>query len=98
MTDLRYPIGTIQFDSEVTDEKLRLWIGEIASLPARLLEALHQRWVGLLESICPGDFERGFLHPELGPILLSQNTQLYAWHGKHHLAHITSLKSRLGWS
>jgi uncharacterized damage-inducible protein DinB len=62
-----------------------------------LLDALHQRWVPLLESMKDGDFERTFRHPELGPVRLDQNLALYAWHGKHHVAHITALRDRMGW-
>jgi uncharacterized damage-inducible protein DinB len=59
-----------------------------------LLEALHGRWVRLLESMTGTDFSRAFQHPELGTIRLEQNLALYAWHGKHHVAHITSSTSR----
>jgi hypothetical protein len=43
------------------------------------------------------DFARSFQHPEIGSVRLDRNLALYAWHGKHHLAHITSLRARLGW-
>ena len=62
-----------------------------------LLEALHERWVVLLRSLSAADFERTFHHPELGVVPLSKNVALYAWHGKHHVAHITSLRERMGW-
>src|ERR1700728_3880773 len=57
-----------------------------------LLEALHARWVRLLESMTAADFSRVFRHPELGTIRLEQNLALYAWHGKHHVAHISSVR------
>jgi uncharacterized damage-inducible protein DinB len=57
-----------------------------------LLEALHVRWVPLLESITETNFMRAFRHPESGLIRLDQNLALYAWHGKHHVAHITSVR------
>jgi hypothetical protein len=53
-----------------------------------LLEALHRRWVVLLRSMKPEDFEREFVHPERGPMSLKTNVRLYAWHGRHHLAHL----------
>jgi uncharacterized damage-inducible protein DinB len=59
-----------------------------------LLEALHGRWVRLFESMTEADFSRAFQHPELGTIRLEQNLALYAWHGKHHVAHITGFTSR----
>lgn len=55
-----------------------------------LLESLHRRWVTLLRSLADSDFERTFLHPEIGePRTLDWLTGLYAWHGRHHLAHVT---------
>ena len=62
-----------------------------------LLEALHERWVTLLRSLTRADLARTFLHPELGPVRLEQNIALYAWHGRHHVAHVTSLRERMGW-
>lgn len=60
-----------------------------------LLEALHVRWVRLLESLSDADFERRFLHPESGPWRLDQYLAQYAWHGRHHIAHITEFRKRL---
>jgi hypothetical protein len=62
-----------------------------------LLDALHQRWVILLESLEPRDFTRPLQHPERGAITLDWMLQLYAWHGRHHAAHITELRKREGW-
>ena len=67
-------------------------------LSLSLLEAVHARWLGCIR-LLPGDaFDRTFRHSELG--LMSLNTQLalYAWHGRHHVAHITNLRSRMGWA
>ena len=174
MTDLRYPIGKFSFEDEVTLEKRRQGIEEIAAAPAQLraavaglspeqldtpyrpggwtvrqvvhhvpdshlnsyirsklalteeeptikpydekrwaeledtrttpvevslmlLESLHRRWVLLLESLTAADFARKFRHPELGVVTLERNVALYAWHGRHHVAHITSLRQRMGW-
>ena len=63
-----------------------------------LLDALHERWVTLLRSLAPEDFRRTFRHPELGLVSLNKNVALYAWHGRHHVAHITSLSERMGWT
>jgi uncharacterized damage-inducible protein DinB len=63
-----------------------------------LLDALHERWVTLLCSLAPEDFRRTFRHPELGLVSLNKNVALYAWHGRHHVAHITSLSERMGWA
>lgn len=65
----------------------------------RLLESLHQRWLLLLRQLSPADFERRFRHPEHGRIFsLNEALAMYAWHGKHHVAHITSLQRRMGWN
>lgn len=53
-----------------------------------LIEGLHNRWVRLLESMTPADFERNVRHPERGLMSLAQLTRLYAWHCRHHLAHL----------
>lgn len=62
-----------------------------------LLESLHHRWVMLLRSLTPGEWLRTFKHPELGAMTLDKTVALYAWHGRHHVAHITSLRARNGW-
>ena len=62
-----------------------------------LLESLHRRWVVFLRSLSPAQLVRTFRHPELGVISLDQNLALYAWHGRHHVAHITTLRDRMGW-
>ena len=62
-----------------------------------LLEALHDRWVRLLRSMSAGDFARQLRHPETGIQRLDQVLALYEWHSKHHVAHVTSLRERMGW-
>lgn len=62
-----------------------------------LLESLHRRWVLMLRSIDLAGFARGFRHPEIGVVSLAKNVCLYGWHGRHHVAHITSLRERMGW-
>ena len=61
------------------------------------LETLHVRLVALLRSLDSEALGRRFVHPESGPITLARNIGIYAWHGRHHLAHITHLKVREGW-
>ncbi len=63
-----------------------------------LLAALHSRWVDVLESMKPSDFGRTLYHPEHGVVTLDRMLALYAWHSKHHVAHITSLRERMGWN
>jgi hypothetical protein len=62
-----------------------------------MLDSLHDRWVRLLRSLGPEDWKRAFRHPELGLVSLEKNLALYAWHGRHHVAHITSLRERNRW-
>jgi uncharacterized damage-inducible protein DinB len=62
-----------------------------------LLESLHSRFVSLLRSLHLSDFQRTFTSPTHGVMSLDVATQRYAWHGRHHIAQITSLKERLGW-
>ncbi len=63
----------------------------------QLLAALHSRWVDLLQAMRPSDFERTLYHPEHGVLTLERMLALYSWHSAHHLAHITSLRERMGW-
>jgi hypothetical protein len=62
-----------------------------------LLDSLHDRWIRLLRSLKPEDWKRTFRHPDLGPMSLEKNLALYAWHGRHHVAHVTTLRERNGW-
>jgi uncharacterized damage-inducible protein DinB len=83
------------------DEKLWAKTPEVPNTPVEvsleLLESLHKRWVTLLLGMTAEDFARKMKHPELGVVNLSWYLALYAWHGKHHVAHVTSLRNRLGW-
>jgi uncharacterized damage-inducible protein DinB len=174
MEDLRYPIGKFSVEGEITDERRREWISQIAAAPSQLraalsglsddqlatpyrpggwtlrqlahhlpdshmnsyvrfrlalteeaptikpyqeerwaelndartapvevslalLDSLHARWVLLLRSLADGDWKRTFRHPELGLVTLERNLALYAWHGRHHVAHVTALRERRGW-
>ena len=63
----------------------------------QLLESLHDRWVRLLRSMSADDFQRTLNHPENGLMTLDAMLALYAWHGRHHVAHITSTRARNGW-
>jgi hypothetical protein len=73
-----------------------------AALPIEIslaiLDNVHARWEAIYRSLSPEQFARTFLHPELQEQLtLDTHVQLYAWHSKHHVAHITSLRAREGW-
>jgi uncharacterized damage-inducible protein DinB len=83
------------------DEKAWAELPDSKTLPIDgslvLIEALHARWVALLESMSEPDFARGIKHPERGPSDLALTLALYAWHSQHHTAHITALRERMGW-
>ncbi|MEL7148992.1 MAG: YfiT family bacillithiol transferase [Bacteroidota bacterium] len=175
MTDLRYPIGQVDLPDEITAERLKIAIEQIASLPDRmstaieglsakqldtpyrpggwtvrqvvhhvseshmngfirckwaltedephikaynekewtsladdatapvavgmsLLQALHQKWSYLYQHLTPEQWDRTYYHPEdQRAFTLRQSACVYAWHGNHHLAHITGLSARQGW-
>ncbi len=71
------------------------WLPVDGSL--QLIEALHGRWVALLEAMTEEEFQRGYNHPELGRQNLAKALALYDWHSRHHTAHLTSLRARQGW-
>jgi hypothetical protein len=83
------------------DEAAWAKLGDVETTPVEtslaMLGALHDRWVRVLELMNKDAFARTFRHPELGLVKLEGNLALYAWHGKHHVAHITSLRDRMGW-
>jgi hypothetical protein len=64
------------------------------SVSLDLLTALHKRWVRFLRSLSDEDFSRSYLHPDLGAFPLYDALALYAWHGRHHAAHIANALRR----
>jgi uncharacterized damage-inducible protein DinB len=62
-----------------------------------LLESLHRRWMLMLRKFTDVEWKRTFRHSELGPMSLEKNLALYAWHGRHHVAHVTGLREKMGW-
>jgi hypothetical protein len=66
-------------------------------LSLSFLEALHARWLELLRSLNETELARTFRHPEWGEVDLNWTLSQYAWHSRHHVAHITSLRKREGW-
>ena len=77
--------------AELADAKLE------PNVSLALLDAVHERWVTIWRSLGDEEFSRKFKHPEWGTLKLEQHLALYAWHGRHHVAHITSLREREGW-
>jgi hypothetical protein len=84
------------------DENLWVRTDDVSKLPINLsitlLFALHERWVALLQSLSDQQWKRVVFHPEQKKELsLWELLAMYAWHGRHHTAHITALRERMGW-
>jgi hypothetical protein len=63
-----------------------------------MLASLHARWAALYHALDGAAFARTFRHPELaGPVALDRQLESYAWHSRHHVAHITALRRRQAW-
>ncbi|TCJ81893.1 UNVERIFIED_ORG: putative damage-inducible protein DinB [Bacillus cereus] len=77
--------------AELPDSKLPVDVSLV------MLDSLHKRWVNLLYSLELEDLGKTFNHPDTGETKLAAAIGLYAWHGRHHTAHITSLRKRLNW-
>jgi len=88
---------TIRPYDEATWAKLPDMFSTPTEISLTLLDSLHARWVGLWQAMKDEDFSRTFHHPEHGVRTLDWLLGLYAWHGRHHVAHITSLRERMGW-
>ena len=100
----------VRFKWALTEDRPRIktyfedrWasLSDYSSVPISVslgfLGALHERWVGLLRCLGPEDLDREFIHPESGPTKLAENIGVYAWHGRHHLAHIENTVRQEGW-
>jgi hypothetical protein len=83
------------------DEKLWAELADAKTMPVNVsldfLDAMHARWVTLLRATEEEDFARSLMHPEHGPRTANWIVFLYAWHGRHHVAHITELRKAKGW-
>jgi uncharacterized damage-inducible protein DinB len=62
-----------------------------------VIEGVHARWVMLLKTLTEEQWQRGYKHVERGPSTLEAATMLMAWHSRHHVAHITQLRTQEGW-
>ena len=62
-----------------------------------IIDGLHARWTALFEALSDEDFQKGYNHPERGKETLARGLEIYDWHSRHHTAHITSLRTRMGW-
>jgi hypothetical protein len=81
------------------DEARWAELGDVSATPVEvslaLLDAVHTRWVNLIRSLAAADFGRSYVHPEHGRVFtLDQSLALYAWHGRHHAAHVRAALGR----
>ena len=68
-----------------------------ADVSLGILDGIHARWVALYRAMDDASFARAFVHPERGPLTLQHHLHIYAWHSRHHVAHVTELRRREGW-
>ncbi len=100
---IRFRLALTENEPTIKPYDERLWadLDDARTAPVdlslTLLETMHQRLVMLLRSLQPRDFTRTLNHPELGRVTLEKYLALYAWHGKHHVAHIMNLRQRSNW-
>ncbi len=99
----RFKLAVTEQNPTIKPYEEHLWAelvdGKLAPIEPSLvlLESLHLRWVIFLRSMKSEEFARTLIHPQNGPMNLDRLLQLYAWHGRHHVAHITALRGRMGW-
>lgn len=100
---IRFKLAVTEHKPTVRPYQEKLWaeLTDAKSLPVEvslcILDGLHTRWVALLEALGPDQFQRPLHHPDMGDITVDTLLELYAWHGAHHVAHITGLRERMGW-
>jgi uncharacterized damage-inducible protein DinB len=100
---VRFKLGMTEDNPTIKAYDEKKWAETVdgASAPVdvslAMIDGLHRRWVQFMKSLDMTALARTVQHPERGPMALSDLLQLYAWHGKHHTAHITGLRQRMGW-
>jgi hypothetical protein len=100
---IRYKLGLTEDNPTIKPYKEAAWADLADSrvtpidVSVALVESLHARWVVLLRTLKPEDWEREVTHPEAGVMSLDKMLGMYAWHGAHHVAHITELRKRSQW-
>jgi hypothetical protein len=100
---IRFKLGLTEEHPTIKpyDEAAWALLGDVAATPVEvslaLLDALHVRWLNVLRSVGEEQWSRTVHHPENGDMRLDVLLGMYAWHGRHHVAHVTSLRERMGW-
>ncbi len=99
----RFKLGLTEADPVIKpyDEAAWALLDDTRTTPVdvslSLLELLHTRWVNVLRAVADEQWSRTVQHPENGQMRLDFLLGLYAWHGRHHVAHVTALRERMGW-
>ncbi len=100
----RFKLGLTENNPTIRPYEQDLWaqLSDTQNLPINisltLLHALHARWYEILRNMGDADWNKTIVHPEHGKTFtLWHLLGMYAWHGKHHSAHITTLRERMGW-
>jgi hypothetical protein len=100
---IRFKLALTEDEPTIKPYEEARWaeLGDSRSTPLEislsLMDSLHDRWAHVLKAIQPEQWKRKFRHPEMGVLTLDKALIIYAWHGKHHVAHITELRKRKGW-
>lgn len=101
---VRFKLGMTEHNPTIRPYEEKEWakLDDVFELPINisltLLHALHQRWVTAIKNLSDDQWERTVFHPEhKKEISLWNLLGMYAWHGKHHVRHITALRERKGW-
>jgi uncharacterized damage-inducible protein DinB len=100
---IRFKLALTEDEPTIKTYEQEEWATTADSLKAppetslSLIDGIHGRWAIFLRSLSPQDFSRKFTHPEHGKMTLDRLLGLYAWHGRHHTAHITELRKAQGW-
>ena len=101
---IRFKLGLTEDNPAIKPYDEGAWanLSDTKNLPINisltLLHALHLRWVEILKNMTEDDWQRTVFHPEYKRTMtLWSFLAIYAWHGKHHAAHITNLRERMGW-
>lgn len=100
---VRFKLALTEEEPLIRTYEESLWaeLPEARSAPVELslalLDAIHARWVAGMRSLPASSFERRYRHPDMGLMSLNEQLAHYAWHGRHHVGHITALRQRNGW-
>lgn len=100
---IRFKLALTEDEPTIKPYAENLWaeLPEAKNAPVEvslaLLDSLHQRWMLMLREFGDAEWKRTFRHPALGAMSLEKTLALYSWHGRHHVAHVTSLREKMGW-